>query len=73
MQGAEAYDPSFPGGPEVWETFQYFEEQTYFGPQREAHIAAANALAPGGFTTFDGWARTHMKSISDASAGDRAS
>ena len=45
---AEAYDRSFPGAPEVWETFQYFEEQTYFGPQREAHIAAANALVPGG-------------------------
>ena len=70
---AEAYDRSFPGAPEVWETFQYFEEQTYFGPQRDAHIATANALVPGGFTTFDDWARTHMHPISDASAGDRPS
>ena len=44
----EAYDRSFPGAPEIRETFQYFEEQTYFGPQREAHIAAANALVPSG-------------------------
>jgi len=66
----EAYDRSFPGAPEIRETFQYFEEQTYFGPQREAHIAAANALVPGGFTTFADWARSHMNPIADASVGD---
>ena len=47
---AEEYDRLFPGAPEIRETFQYFEEQTYFGPQREGPIAAANALVPGGFT-----------------------
>jgi len=61
---AEAYDRLFPGQSEIREMFQYFEEQTYFGPQREAHIAAANALVPSGFTTFDEWARSHMKPIS---------
>ena len=66
----EAYDRSFPGAPEIRETFQYFEEQTYFGPQREAHIAAANALVPGGFTTLADWARCHMNPIADASVGD---
>ena len=65
---AEAYDRFFPGAPEVREMFQYFEEQTYFGPRREAHIAAAKALVPGGFTTFAHWARTHMNLIADASA-----
>ena len=40
--------------------FQYFAEYTYFGPQREAHVAAANALVPGGCTTFAEWARVHM-------------
>lgn len=60
---AEAYDRSFPGAPEVREMFQYFEEHTYFGPQHEAHVAAANALVPGGFTTFADWARTHMNRI----------
>jgi len=67
---AEAYDSFFPGAREVRETFQYFEEHTYFGPQREAHIAAANALVRGGFTTFADWARTHMNPIADASVGD---
>jgi uncharacterized protein YbjT (DUF2867 family) len=70
---AEAYDGFFPGAREIRETFQYFEEHTYFGPQHEAHIAAANALVPGGFTTFADWARTHMKTIADASVGDRSS
>src|SRR5467141_308755 len=65
---ADAYDRFFPGAPEVREMFQYFEEQTYFGPRREAHIAAAKALVPGGFTTFAHWARTHMNLIADASA-----
>jgi len=70
---AEAYDRFFPGAHEVREMFQYFEEQTYFGPQHEAHIAAAKALVPGGFTTLADWARTHMNPIADASVGDRAS
>lgn len=66
---AEVYDRSFPGAPEMRETFQYFEEQTYFGPQHEEHIAAANALVPGGFTTFAEWARTHMNPSAAASVG----
>jgi uncharacterized protein YbjT (DUF2867 family) len=57
----EAFDGFFPGAGEVREMFQYFEESTYFGPQHAEHIAAANAIVPGGFTTFVDWARTHMK------------
>jgi hypothetical protein len=44
----ERYDTSYPGAPEVRETFQYFEQYFYFGPERESRIAAANALCPGG-------------------------
>ncbi|MDB5221064.1 MAG: nucleoside-diphosphate sugar epimerase [Myxococcaceae bacterium] len=51
----------FPGAEEILETFQYWEACTYFGPDREKHIAAANALVPGGFTGFADWARLHMK------------
>jgi len=58
---ADVYDRSYPGAHEVRETFQYFAEHTYFGPQHEAHIRAANALVPGGFTSFADWARMHMK------------
>jgi len=50
-----------PMDPEVLEMFRYFEEHTYFGPHHEAHIAAARALVPGGFTTLDDWARIHLK------------
>jgi uncharacterized protein YbjT (DUF2867 family) len=57
-----AYDGFYPGAPEVREMFQYFAEQTYFGPERERYIAAASALVPGGFTSFADWARAHMKS-----------
>jgi hypothetical protein len=47
--------------PEVREMFQYFAEQTYFGPEHERTIAAANALVSGGFTSFADWARAHIK------------
>ena len=57
----EVYDGFYPGAHEMREMFQYFAEHTYFGPDREAHIAAANALVPGGFTNFTSWARVHMK------------
>ena len=68
---AEAYDGFFPGAREIREMFQYFEKHTYFGPQHEAHIAAAKTLVPGGFTTFADWARTHMKPIAGASVRTR--
>lgn len=57
----EVYDGFYPGAAEMREMFQYFAAQTYFGPDHEAHIAAANALVPGGFTGFAAWARVHMK------------
>lgn len=57
----EVYDGFYPGAHEMREMFQYFAEHTYFGPDRERHIAAATALVPGGFTDFAGWARVHMK------------
>src|SRR5438105_13864411 len=41
---ADAYDKFFPGAPEMRETFQYFEQCTYFGPESEPRIAAAKAL-----------------------------
>jgi len=68
---AEAYDGFFPGADALREMFQYFEKHTYFGPQRDTHIAAAKALVPGGFTTFADWARTRMKPIAGASARAR--
>ena len=55
------YDGFYPGASEMREMFQYFAESTYFGPERERYIAAANALVPGGFTNFADWARVHMK------------
>ena len=58
---AEAYDGLFPGAREMREMWQYFDECTYFGPDHAAHIAAANALVPGGGTSFEDWARRNMK------------
>jgi uncharacterized protein YbjT (DUF2867 family) len=57
----EVYEGFFPGAHEVLEMFRYFEAHTYFGPHHEAHTATANALVPGGFTTFADWARVNMK------------
>jgi uncharacterized protein YbjT (DUF2867 family) len=55
------YDGFYPGAAEIREMFQFFVEHTYFGPEHERTIAAANALVPGGFTSFADWAREHMK------------
>ena len=57
---AEVYDTFFPGAPEVRETFQYFEQCFYFGPERESRIAAARAVYPAGFTTFSDWAKLNL-------------
>jgi hypothetical protein len=56
----EAYDGFFPGASEVREMFQYFTEHTYFGPQHEAHIAAANALVRRR-TSLPDWVAANMK------------
>jgi uncharacterized protein YbjT (DUF2867 family) len=57
---AEVYDTFFPGAPELRETFQYFEQCTYFGPERESRIAAAKALCPDGFIGFSDWATRNL-------------
>jgi uncharacterized protein YbjT (DUF2867 family) len=57
---ADVYDTFFPGAPEVRETFQYFEQCTYFGPERESRIATATALYPAGFIGFSDWAKRKL-------------
>jgi uncharacterized protein YbjT (DUF2867 family) len=57
------YDDFYPGARELREMFQYYVEHTYFGPEHEPYIAAANTLVPGGFTNFADWAREHMKAV----------
>jgi uncharacterized protein YbjT (DUF2867 family) len=57
---AEVYDTFFPQASELRETFQYFEQCFYFGPERETRIAAANALCPSGFVGFSEWARANL-------------
>ncbi len=57
---ADAYDTFFPGAAEMRETFQYFEQCFYFGPERESRIAAANAVYPAGFIGFADWARLNL-------------
>ncbi|HUQ83374.1 MAG TPA: NmrA/HSCARG family protein [Gemmatimonadaceae bacterium] len=56
----DAYDTFFPGASEVREMFQYFEQCTYFGPESESRIAAANALYPAGYIGFSDWANRHL-------------
>jgi uncharacterized protein YbjT (DUF2867 family) len=55
------YDGFHSGAREMREMFQYYVEHTYFGPEHDRYIAAANALVPGGFTNFADWAKVHMK------------
>jgi hypothetical protein len=58
---ADVYDTLFTGARELREMFRYYEQYTYFGPQREERIAAANAFVPAGFTGFADWAKIYMK------------
>jgi uncharacterized protein YbjT (DUF2867 family) len=55
------YDGFYSGAREMREMFEYYVEHTYFGPEHQRYIAAANALVPGGFTNFADWAKVHMK------------
>jgi len=57
----EAYDNFFPGADEMRVMFQYWEQYTYFGPESEKRIAAANALVPSGFTGEASWAKLNWK------------
>jgi uncharacterized protein YbjT (DUF2867 family) len=59
----DVYDSFFPGAAEVRETFQYFEQCFYFGPDRESRIAAAKALCPDGFVSFSDWAQRNLSPI----------
>ena len=57
---AEVYDTFFPSAPELRETFQYFEQCTYFGPGSESRIAAAKALSAAGLIGFADWAKRNL-------------
>jgi uncharacterized protein YbjT (DUF2867 family) len=61
---AEVYDGFYPGAAEMRAMFQYFEAHTYFGPDREAPLAAARALVPEGFTPLADWVRAHLATAS---------
>ena len=64
---ADAYDTFFPGASEVREMFQYFEQCTYFGPQSDSRIAAAQALSPTGLIGFADWAKRNLAPTTEKS------
>lgn len=64
---AEVYDSFYPGAHEMREMFQYFERFTYYGPDHVARVENARRLVPGGFTSFETWAGTHMPAAGAAS------
>jgi uncharacterized protein YbjT (DUF2867 family) len=70
---ADAYDKFFEGARELREMFQFFEQYTYFGPDAERRVAAANALVPGGFTGFADWANVHLRAPDPALVAPRSS
>lgn len=57
----QVYDGFYPGAQEMREMFQWFADQTYFGPDHEKLVANAKALVPSGFTGFADWAQKAMK------------
>ena len=58
---AAQFDGLFPGAAELREMMEYWVEHTYFGPDHETKIAAANALVSARFTDFATWAAENMK------------
>ena len=50
----------FPAAKEMREMMEFWEAYTYFGPDADAKIARAHALAPEGFTPFAEWASHNM-------------
>ncbi|MEZ4383228.1 MAG: NmrA family NAD(P)-binding protein [Nannocystaceae bacterium] len=57
---AEHWDSAFPGAAELREMMEYFERETYFGPDAAAKIAAADALVDAPFTDLATWTRAHL-------------
>ena len=68
---AAIYDPLFPGAPELREMFEYFEQCSYFGPERESRIAAANSVYGGKPVEFSEWAKLHWTPAKNGERGAR--
>lgn len=49
----DVFDGFFPPAKEIRLMFEYFEEQTYFGPDAEKKVALADELVPGGITSLN--------------------
>ena len=63
----EVFAASFPGGPEVAATFEYFQAHTYLGSDSRDRIALANSVADERPTKLSTWARVNMPVRADAS------
>ncbi|MCA9706943.1 MAG: NmrA family NAD(P)-binding protein [Myxococcales bacterium] len=55
----EVYASFFPGAEEMAQMLGYFEAHTYMGPDAEAKIARANAVATGPITDLATWLRAN--------------
>jgi len=49
-----------PGGPDIAETFAYFQAHTYLGAESSRRIALANEVAGHPPTSFANWARANF-------------
>ncbi|HEU4411809.1 MAG TPA: NmrA family NAD(P)-binding protein [Polyangiaceae bacterium] len=56
----EVFATFFPGAEEMVAMCRYWQQYTYFGPDAEAKIALARAVATGPFVLFADWARQAM-------------
>src|SRR6185295_14432251 len=54
-----------PGGPEIAETFAYFQAHTYLGAESSRRIALANEVAGHPPTSFANWARGNFPTEGD--------
>lgn len=62
----EVFAASFPGGPELAATFEYFQAHTYLGSDSRGRIALANIVADEPPTKLSTWARVNMPVRADA-------
>jgi len=56
----EIYDTFFPGASEIREMMSYFADYSYFGPEADKNVAAAQDLIGAEITDFSTWAKANM-------------
>ena len=56
----DVFDGLFPGAPQIRETYQWFEQYGYLGPDGDRMLAQTRQVYPEALTSFGDWAAANM-------------